>query len=160
MLPLDAIQGHPKYPFLDIQDRESYLLAQLYWLQIVKASLGSCAPDWDSWLPQDESWDGSTILSARRRDRTKGLIIDQQGVARDLAEYGEAHRPLVVFLGVWEDEGDGHPMPYLKIFARISEDTLKLSTHLLKAWTDPKMSQREMQVLIDRYNNHEDILRE
>ena len=151
MFIIEEIEKHKNYPFLDIRDIEQYLMAQKYWLALLKSVLSQNISQWQFWLPQDPELEGSAIISIRDLAHERGIIIDQQCVAADREKYGQEYRPLVVFLGTWEDEEDSHIMPYLKIFSRISEETRKQADWLLRHWIDTTTTTDEMNKIIDEY---------
>jgi hypothetical protein len=150
-LTLEAILLHPKYPFPDLRDLEQYLMAELYWLFLTKDVLGADVADWTGWLRPCGFPEGGSILSLRKKDRSKGIIIDQQSVAEDLEQYGAVHRPFVVSMATWEDENDSHPMPYLRMFVAISDDTQRIARHFIESWVRVGTSGKDLQDLIDRY---------
>lgn len=154
-LSLAELRNHPKYPFLDIRDLEQFLLAQLYWLFTIHEALGENSDEWTYWLPPSVQDQGTPILSIRRKDRSKGLIVDQQCIARDLEDSGVTRRPLVVFVDHWEDEDDLHQMPYLRMYSAISEETRGHTLRLMRAWMDSDTNVADMQLLVDHYYDEE-----
>ena len=151
ILSLDEIQQHPDYPFFDIRQLEQYLMAQFYWLIIVKGVLSSDANQWEYWLPQDQNLSGSNIISIRKLNRDKGIVIDQQCVAADWEKYQMEHRDLVIFLAYWEEKEDSQGMPYLRMFTKISSKTLHAVDWFLRYWNKPDTTEEKMQQAIDYY---------
>jgi hypothetical protein len=149
MFTLQSIISHPKYPFLDIRDPEAYLLSQLHWLLLLREELGPSTQKWDYWLPQDETWDGTNIISIWRADRSKGLVIDQQCVTCDIEMFGIERRALIPIAEEWSETDSA--VPYLKLFTRISDDTTQTVRLFLRYWIDPNVTLAALESTIVDY---------